>query len=330
MTTPAPPDPSTVDTSTVDRSTVDLSVVDPGGLDALPVALAAAGPAAGRIRRLVEGELGWQPVDGGPARVLVADVAGAAGADAGGGPSVLLVAADDDPQVAAEAVRRLRPTEILGWPPRGRDHLRDAVAAALRDHAPLGAARTAPLVTVGGASGGVGTTTVALALAGLHAWEGADVVAVVGGSVPHPTRPGVAPTALGSPSLDAALQPARGVPRLRILRVVGDRSAVQALPPRTTVVDRGVAIAVDVLVCRRDAAALEALATSPARVVLATDSGAVPWAALRRAAGRRHVVLLPWSARVARAGALGRVPASLPGAWLARLRPLVDAGPPRG
>lgn len=299
-------------------------------LDALPVALTLGGGAAARIRRLVEGELGWQPLEDGPVSLVVADVAGGLGLRPLDIPTLLLVGTDDDPRQVAEVLRRLSPDEVLAWPPEGPEELRDAAAAALRRDGRRPTARDdAPVLTVGGASGGVGTTTVTLALAGLVAWSGRRTVAIVHGAVPHPTGPPVATDALGSPSLGAALRPARGVPGLRIVRAAGPAPPV-GVTGGVTVVDRGRELAADVLVCRRDAAGLEALTLAPAGAAVVTDSGPVPWSALRRAAGSRRLVLLPWSARVARAGAAGRVPASLPGSWLAHLRPIVVGGPGRG
>lgn len=304
------------------------------GLDALPVALRAAGPAAGRIRRLVEGELGWQALDDTSAQVLLADVAGAGRATREGLPAVLLVAADDDPLRTAEAVRRLAPSEVVAWPPVSAGTLHDAVAAALRPPVPT---RGSGLVLrVGGAAGGVGTTTVALALAGLVAWSGRPTVVVTHGPVPHPTGPSVAPEALASPTLGSAMTAVRGVPGLRIVHLdppSADDTPIALDGP--VVVDRGVGADVDVLVIRRDPAGLDAIGRTPAATVVVGDTGAVPRPALGSAAGGRRVVVLPWSARVARAAALGRVPASLPGSWLRPLRPVVDdlvagAGEDRG
>jgi hypothetical protein len=292
-------------------------------LDALPVALRAAGPAAGRIRRLVEGELGWQAIDDASAEVVLADVAGAGQAGRDGLPAVLLVAGDDDPLRAAEAVRRLAPAEVLTWPPRSAETLRDAVAAAVRP--PVRTAGTGPVLRVGGAAGGVGTTTVALAVAGLVAWAGRSTVVVTHGPVPHPTGPSVAADALASPTLGAAMVAVRGVPRLRLVHLdePPDHDPSLALDD-PVVVDRGRGVDVDVLVTRRDPAGLDAIGRTPASTIVVADAGAVPRAALRAAAGGRRVVVLPWSARVARAAALGRVPASLPGSWLRLLRPVAE------
>ena len=301
--------------------------------DALPVVLVLAGPAAGRIRRHLEGELGWQPVepDGPePAPVRIVDVPGSRGLDGArtghpaAVPTWLVVTPQDDPSESARAAARLGAIEVVPWPPEPGAFV--AAAAALPDPA-IGDDRSE--LRVGAASGGVGCTTVAMALAGLGAWAGRPTVVVTHGHVPHPVEATVEPESLRSPDVGRAARPVRGVPRLELLHVTDPAPDLTVLVEgRAVVRDLGTADpAVDVLVARRDPGGLAAVAESLAGTVVIADAGVVPLPALRRAAGGRRVVLLPWSVRVARAAVLGRVPASLPGAWLRTLSAVMGSRP---
>jgi len=159
-------------------------------------------------------------------------------------------------------------------------------------------------VRVGGVAPGVGASTVALGIGGLLAWSGWPT-AVVGG--PELLRlAGVAPWR--GPGADelSCLDPrqaaqefphvARRCPAVPGLWLLAGSPRVygQGWPVACTVVDVGVGAA-DVL------------------VATVGEAGVVRWPGSPPAR-------LPGSARVARAGRRGRVPAGLPGTYLAALR----------
>lgn len=298
--------------------------------EALPVVLELGGPAGGRVRRHLEGELGWQPVepDGPvPPRVRIVDVPACDRLAAAVLPTWLVVTEHDAPDAAARAATRIRATEVVRWPPSEGAF---AVAArGLRDERP--GAELSEL-RVGASSGGVGCTTVALALGALAAWAGEPTTVVTHGVVPHPVGASVDPETLASPDVRRAARAVRGVPGLELLHVTAPAPDVPLhLGGRGAVRDVGATErVVDVLVVRRDAAGLAAAASTAAGTVLVADVGIVPAGAFRDAVGRRRIVLLPWSVRVARAAALGRVPASLPGRWLRQLAAAVGRRPQGG
>lgn len=297
--------------------------------EALPVVLELAGPSAGRIRRHLEGELGWQPVepDGPvPATVRIIDVSASRAAVASGPPTWLVVTDQDDATTAAAAAARLGAVAVVPWPPDD-----GAFVAAAEELPEVGCEHGLPELRVGGAAGGVGCTTVALALAGLGAWAGQDTLVVTHGTVPHPVESTVDPESLASPEVGRAARPVRGVDRLELLHVSAPAPDVGIhVPDRVVVRDVGTAdTAVDVLVLRRDAAGLAAVRDTVAGTVVVSDAGVVPLRAVREAAGGRRVVVVPWSVRVARAAVTGRVPASLPGSWLRALATATGGGAPR-
>lgn len=299
------------------------------GLEALPVLLALGRPDAGRVTAWVEGVLGWQPVDAGAGglhpRLRIADVTGGTGDGAGPHgvvPTVLLVAADDDALAVALAVQQLSPAAVLSWPDE-RERLRSVAAELLGRARPV--ATEEQTIRVGGASGGVGTTTVALALGALASWRHGATLVVSAGAVPAATSRTVELEALAGQRTFEEASPVAGIPGLRVVRT--------SAPPRDVPVDAGAAAVVvrdvgvaddtDVLVLRRDAAGVAALERSPAAVAVVLDDGCAPMGAVAGAAGGRPAVVVPRSARVARAGLLRRVPAALPGSYLRSLRPLV-------
>lgn len=336
----------------VDGGVVDLG---DGGVDggvtagvptaALPVRLELDAREAEAVRRWVEGVLGWQPIDADtaalvpPAVSLVglaalsdptspAAVPPAVGSAAGDredrAPRVLVVADDAEPVAVGRATAGGGADAVVGWP-SGRDHLAETVAAVVA--APRRDPAAGRLLRVGGAAGGVGTTVVTLALAGLQAWRGQLVVAAVR------RRPAdgaaVLAAALADPDLWARATPLPGVGSARTVHLADAASPPEPRDRRvdTLVVDGGVDPDVDVLVCRRDAAALAALAATTAAAIVVVGDGPVPARELVAAAGGRRGVALPWSVRVARADRHGRLPAGLPGAWLRRLLPLVPDQP---
>lgn len=324
------------------------SPAEPGGAEgettALPVAIAVPGRHAHEVRRYVEGILGWQPVDEDTATVVppavrlvssrTEDAATAASGPRGPAaavPAVLLLTEDDDAVVAAAAGARLRPAASVRWP-ADRQRLTTVVSELLRrggDRRPV-----VDVVRVAGAAGGVGASTVALALAGLAAWHHRRVLVVVGPGAPMGEVRRVPADALGAPGLLRRATPVPGVAGAVALRVDGpvagiDRAATGA---DLVVVDAGRDAEADVLVCRPDRAALERLPATTAGTVVVNGEGPVSGRALAPAAGGRRRVWLPTSTRVARAGLHGRVPGSLPGTWLRRLLPVVPApcGPAGG
>jgi hypothetical protein len=330
--TPVDPDPGTAATSP--GGSLPAPSPTPAATPdttALPVALELAGPHADGVRRWVEGVLGWQPVDTDtselvPAALRLCDVAGAGAGSAR--PTVLLVADDEAPSKVAEVAARARPDLVVPWP-AGRDDLPAQVAGMLAAHAPP--AGQVRVLRVGGTAGGTGTSTVALALAGLAGWSGLRTLVAVGAGAPVDDGLLVPADAVAAPDLWRRASVLPGVPQARVVRVA-DRGCLPepaATEPEVTVLDVGVATDVDVLVCRADAAGLDAVSRTTAAIVVVNGDGPASAAAVRRACGHRRHLCLPRSARVARAGLHRRVPTSLPGSWLRPLTPLVPrrAGP---
>ncbi len=297
-------------------------MVPASSLSALPIACDLAGPHAADIRRYVESVLGWQIVDAATAslmppaiRLLDASTQGVSLAV----PAVLLVAPTDDPPGVAEQCVATRPIAVLRWPD-ARAELHDVVAGALHGTSAQAPSPTA-VVRVGGSSGGVGVTTVALALAGLAGWRSKPTVAVVGTDdlVTHARR--IDAAACASPDLYARATPLVGCPTARVVVVDEARDVVAPTSGDMAllVVDHGVSDDVDVLVIRPDRAGMCALDRSAAGSVIVTGNGPVPTRRVLEAAAGRQLQVLDWSARVQRAGFHRRVPAGLPGAWLRQL-----------
>ena len=292
---------------------------------AVPVALAVAPERCEQLTRLVEGALGWPIVAPGdvelPPVAVIADVVGApAGEDRWRVPTVLLVAADDAaPAVASAAVRA---DGVLAWPTTP-----DRLRAAVLGTAPDGDRR--PVCSVVGAAGGVGATTVALAIAGLHAWEHGRTLAVVSGPTHLPDAPVVAAGDLASPAMWSA---GSAVPGLSALRAVGLRGPVLGTPAVgdvPTVLDAGVvpddaALRPDVVVVRPDGTGLGVARTTAASWVVVVGTGPVGHRAIADAGGQR-LVRLRADPRVAAACLAGRHPTDAPGSWLRPLVPVVDA-----
>jgi hypothetical protein len=304
-----------------------------GGPAAVPVRLELTGDHAASVRGWVEGVLGWQPVDEAtdelvPPAVRFVDAAEAATRPGRRSiPTVLLVADDAAAGAAATLAQVVAPDLVVAWP-SGRDRLADAVAALLaRPATTAGDLRT---LRVGGAAGGVGTTTVALVLGGLVGWSDRRCVTVLRPPAPVPDLRVVPVDAVGATELWSRSTPLPGVPATRVIGVVGGGAPAPSDPHlEVAVVDAGVDDDVDVLVCRPDAAALERLTTTTAAAVVVVGDGPASPGDLARAAGGRHGIRLPWSARVARAALLGRVPGALPGRFVQRLQPIAGhaAGP---
>lgn len=323
----------------------------PAGRTALPVTVDAAEPTGAAVRSWCEGTLGWQVVDGDdrdpvpPVVRLVDHLAQAdhlaqvdprahggvtTGSARPGAATVLLLPDGVEAVSAADAARRLRPAAVLRWPSQ-RDQLPELAERLLtagRDrHAGV------PSLLVGGSAGGVGTTTIAWALGGLRAWSGTPTLVAVRGSGLSPRA--VPTAALGAADLWAAADPRPGVAGLRSVRLVDHAPLPPLVDPAigSVVLDAGVACEVDVLVCRLDRAGAVALERTGAAVTVVVGEPLLPSRTVRELLDGRPVVRLPWSARVARAGLRDRVPADLPGSFLAALRTAatgpVGASPPR-
>ncbi len=336
---------------------------------ALPVAVSGPGHVVTQVSAWVESRLGWQVTDGGPlppvAR-LVAPGNGVAVTSGDAIPSIALVGPDDDPMAAARLAAAC--DGVVAWP-AGHDDLPGVVArlvaagparrtglvdverqpgsvgwqgagagaGAMRRHGDPGGIEA---LVVGGATGGVGTTTVAVTLAAWHVWgsHGGRAMAVVSGPAPVVDAGIVEREVLAGHRGWAASTPVPGVDGLRVVR---SRGAMRRLSPPAgvaTVVDVGVVSPadeeVDVLVVRRDAAGLAALRDSPCGSVAIADDGPVTRGRMLGVADGRRVVFVPWSIRVARAHALQRLPGSAPGRYARAVGALLaddrDVGRPTG
>lgn len=301
----------------VDHEDVPMTTDTAG---ALPVRLGVDARLATQLVPHLEGALGWQVTHGDelPAALALVGVR-TEPSPVPGIPWVLLVRDDDPPGRAAACA--VGASAVLRWPD-DRDRLATVAAELLHRTGPLDPGTTH--VRIGGAAGGVGTTTVALALGGLLAWHGHPTLVVASGDVPVTDVPVVAPAALAAHRTWDAAAPVAGVPHLRVVATgPGDR-ARPAVPDGTIVLrDDGVTTDVDLLVCCRDRAGVAALDGAVAGAAVVSGRGALPADAWMRATrGRARQVHVDWSARVARAGAVRRVPTSLPGRWLAALAPL--------
>lgn len=290
--------------------------------DAMPVHLTLDASRRAAVQDWV-GTLGWQVVDEDaamlvPPVVTLTDVTSTDGCDRT--PAVLLVEPGDDPVASASRALTLGTTAVLCWPD-DRDEL-PATVEHLTATAPAGTRGTT--MRVGGAAGGVGATTVALALGGLSAWQGRRTLVATRGDLPAPEAPIVDADALAAGTTWRAARAARGVPGLRVVAITGASVSCPAVEGvELTVHDVGPDDDCDVLVVRRDAAGLRALERSSAGTAVVVDQGPARAGQLREVAAGRRLVTVPFSTRVARAGLARRVPAGLPGAWLRGLTPVL-------
>lgn len=295
--------------------------------DAIPIELRADGQLEVQVRAWVESTLGWQVVEPDTGVPPVCALVAPGGAHPPSAPPVLLVPPGQDAAAVARAAVELGARAVLRWPDdRGDLPATVARIAASRDEGRSSAGE----IAIAGASGGVGTSTVALAVAGLAAWSGAPTLVVARTPLPVVPRRVFAPDDLaGAGTWDAATR-LPGVPGLRLAAT--DRDAAEApVDPggaRLIVRDLGTRLDdADVLVARCDRPGLVAAEATAAAVVVLVGEGPAPPRAVAAALGDRRVVRVPWSVRVARAGWSGRVPTSLPGAWLRRLRPVLSSRP---
>lgn len=293
----------------------------------LPVSVELDGELAEAVTAYVETEAGWQVVaGGGPPRPVVTLTA----RPRAGEPCVVVVEGAPDHEVTRAALLA-GALDVIGWP-ADRARLLEAPLRVRALARPVGAAA---VLRVGGAAGGTGTSTVALALAGLLAWRGARTLVAGGddllalcGLAPW-GGPGAADVAVIDPSdarreVDAL---ARAVPGVAGLVALGGGGAAiiepEGWPADVVVIDvrAGGRADADVLVARPDVG-VRAVAGASAPVVLVGD-GPLDARGVARILGRRPAAWLPASARVARAGLAGRVPSALPGRWLASLETLL-------
>ena len=272
-------------------------------IDDLPVAVALPAPLDAAVTAWVERDLGWQVVDRtGPLPPVLA----LADAPCAGVPWIAVTdGPPDDGTVMAQLTAGAE--DVVGWPD-GRERI-PQVATRVDVHrrpTPRGAR-----VSVAGVAGGVGTSTVALAIGGLLAWGGASVL-VVGGAVP-----GLAGASGRAQSAGAHVTVA-GVADLSVSAGRGDAAAA-GWDGDMVVVDDGTRAtsSTTVLVSRPDAGLRRA--SELVRPVVVNGRSPLGLAETRRLLGRPPLAQLPWSVRVARAGLAGRVPAGLPGRWLDEL-----------
>lgn len=316
----------------VDAGAAATPVGDEQGRGVVPVAVLVAQSRSERVTRLVEGALGWPVVDVDdavlPPAAVVADVESLRAAPPTSVPVVVLVGPRDDPTVAACAGAIA--DAVLPWPPTV-DQLRAAVRG------PASREPRRPWCVVAAAAGGVGASTVALAIGGIRAWSVGRTLVAVSGPTHVPAAPRVDAPDLASPAVWLA---GATVPGLPALRVVGLRPGARGRPGGgevATVAELGVAPgpdgvapAPDVLVVGRDRTGLAAVETTPAGVVVVVGPGPVPVRAVARAAASRAVVPLGHDPRVAAATHAGRHPGDAPGSWLRPLGDVVTALEARG
>lgn len=213
------------------------------------VGVALAPPLADEVTAWAEAEAGWDVVgpDGPPTPRLV--LAGQPRRDR---PTVVVC----DGAVDAETVRGALDdgaVDVVAWP----DERERLLAAPARVSAGV-AARPVPTVRVTGLAGGVGASTVAMALGGVLGWSGRRVV-VVGGEgtgllagLAAWRGPGAAEVAAlagdAATEVDALAVAVPGVPRLRLLGGLPRGAAPPATagwPADVVVIDAGVAPAAD-------------------------------------------------------------------------------------
>jgi hypothetical protein len=270
-------------------------------IDDLPVVVALSTPLDAAVTAWVERDLGWQVVD---AAGALPPVLALTDAPCAGVPWIAVTdGPPDDATVTAQLTAGAE--DVVGWPD-GRERI-PLVATRVDVHrraAPRGAR-----VSVAGVAGGVGTSTVALAIGGLLAWGGASVLVVGGDAVL-----GRAGTSGSAPSMGAHVAVA-GVAGLSVSAGRGDAAAT-GWDGDVVVVDDGTLVtsSTTVLVSRPDAGLRRASGFGQP-VVVNGRSPLGPTEATR-VLGRPPLTQLPWSVRVARAALAGRVPAGLPGRWL--------------
>ncbi|MGI8876158.1 MAG: hypothetical protein ACR2KP_17910 [Egibacteraceae bacterium] len=295
----------------------------------LPVALDLPDHLRRELSAWAESEAGWTVVGRHGPPHPVAVLASAPIPDAR-----CIVVLDAPTPADVRAALRGGALDVIAWPAE-RERLYEAVAGVRE----LSSGAGPRLFRVAGVAGGAGTSTVTLAIAGLFAWSGrktlvvgGDDLAILAGGVPW-QGPGAYEIAALHPAdvteeLPGVIRAVPGVEDLHLLGGGGEAlTATGGLPFDVVVADlrnspAGVARA-DLLVARPDRSLL--LAAGTRAPVLISRHGPLDDAMAGRALGREPLGRLPESARVARAGAAGRVPAGLPGSWLATLGAVLKA-----
>lgn len=297
-------------------------------LQDLPVSVDLPPRLADEVSAYVEVEAGWQVVGRtGPPEPLLALTATVVD-----GPCVVITEGPVPPDAVAQALRG-GALDVVAWP----DERERLLSAPLRVSRRAESTVTPALISIGGAAGGVGASTVALAIGGLAAWAGArtlvigdDDLLLLAGLAPW-SGPGAVELAALEPQAAAAEAPglalaAPGVDHLALLGGGAVISRFEQWPYDVVVADRrtpGSLGSTTLMVCGLDTS-LRCAIQGEGRVLI-RERGHVPLARARRALGSRLAGVLPESARVARAGLSGRVPSSLPGSWLAVLKEAVRA-----
>ncbi len=296
-------------------------------MEALPVSVELPGVLAAEVAAFVEDEAGWQVVGAGGALAPVLTIAGRPDA----GPRCVVVTDGAPPAELVADALLAGALDVVAWPAE-RQRL---LEAPLRVRGTQDPAAAPPVFRIAGVCGGAGTSTVALAVAGLVAWAGGRAL-VVGGDdllalagLDAWAGPGAVELAALAPA-DAAAEvaalarPVSAVDGLTVLGGGGIVGATTGWPADVVVADLrvpGDVRGADLAVARCDGS-LRVAAGSHVPVVVVGD-GPLDRAAAGRLLGRTPVGWLPHSARVARAGVAGRVPSALPGSWLAALRGVV-------
>jgi hypothetical protein len=286
----------------------------------LPVCVDLPGRLGHEVTAFAEAEAGWQVVAADSPLVPVVTLAGQV---RGAGPTVVVLDEAPDPDVLRDTLLS-GALDIVVWP-HERHRLLDVPGRIVRTATVRG---TTPLLTVGGARGGVGASTVALTIAATVAWAGGRALCVgddatvrLAGVGPW-QGPGTAEVvALGrhaAQELPTLAREVPGVPGLAVLGGGGQAPEVSSWPYDLVVADLGAAGTPhpDVLVAAADGSA----ANADAQVLLVVEHGPLNRGAVTALLGRAPDGWLPYSHRVARAGVRGRVPSALPGSWVAAVR----------
>lgn len=139
-------------------------------LDDLPVAVALPAPLDADVAAWAEGDLGWQVVE---AHGSLTPALALSDGPVGRLPWIAIAAGALDARTVT-ALLTAGAEDVVAWP---GDRERIPVVAtriAVHRRSATGGSRLA----VAGVAGGVGTSTISLAIAGLLAWGGAEVLAV--------------------------------------------------------------------------------------------------------------------------------------------------------
>jgi hypothetical protein len=299
----------------------------------VPVQVAVVGELGGQVTDWLERDLGWQVVSGHGALAPLGVVTDQP--DAARGAVVVVDGRRPDAERADVLRRGLRAgaLDVVTWQGE-RDRLVAAVLATAvgdPDHAGRvggGPGRRRPL-RVAGVCGGAGASTVALALGAWAAWSGARVVVVGGDDLlslcgldpwqgPGSVELAALPHADAGAEVMGLSHGVPGVERLRVLGGGGRVGAVDGWPVDLVVVDAGLRVGQARLLVGTAGRRLAAVAGRRGHVLVRVRDATSRRAAVRTLRGSPG----GWIAddpRVARAGQLGSMPATLPGRWLADL-----------